>query len=684
MKNILGRINESRTNCTGCSACVSVCPVECITMREDNEGFVYPALLETEQCIGCGKCVEACHLCHASLSYDDIERSVYAAWTKDEKRRFVSTSGGIFGELASAVLKKGGIIFGAAYDMNAHMVRHKKACTYEELQELLQSKYVQSDMGCIYAEVEACLKQALNVLFCGTPCQVAGLKSYLGNDYDNLILIDFICYGIASPKAFRLWWKDVEKEEKSCIKNIWFKYKDKGWKNSPLTTRCDFADGHSRIYRGEENQYMRAYVEERLLHRPSCGKCVYKGNKESDITLGDFWGIQKEFDNDRGTSRVILNTMKGKKIFEEINDAIEKYLISDYDFEKDAGLATTRSWAAGMFLNNLSEERGFTALFNRIKEEQNMVDIAYKKKCEEKLDKFINDVGTRNLYIYGASVGGATLAQVFEERGIPYTGFIDMRAGEIENFIDHPVITIDSVNNPLTDYIVVSLMRFDLQILKMLLEKGYKQHDFFFIAEGEDIIKEDFVFRGCKVGRGTYGHEYLLADFPIAESIGRFCSLNGTARIVANHPQNIVSTNPYFYKMGGIPWEYFDKVNGILENLRNKNNDGYMMWYSPEENKPVVIGNDVWIGANAVIMPGVKIGDGAIVGANAVVTKDVDSYAVVGGVPARVIKYRFSKDRIAALEEIKWWNWDLDTILNNIEAFYDVDKLIALYRQWKG
>lgn len=684
IENILGQINENRRNCTGCGACTAVCPAKCIIMKEDNEGFIYPSLSGESQCIGCGRCTAVCHLRQKPLDCHNVEPLVYAAWTRDEKIRLISTSGGIFYELASAVLNKGGTVCGAAYDMEKRAVCHKKACTNKELRDLIQSKYAQSDIGNIYDEVKTDLMQGIRILFCGTPCQVAGLKSYLGKtDDENLILIDFICFGVSSPKAFRLWWTDVEKEEGSRITGIWFKYKDNGWKNSPLTTRCDFVDGHSRIYRGEENLYMRAYVEERLLSRPSCSECIYKGkNKESDITIGDFWGVREEFDSDQGTSRVILNTIKGRRIFEEISDAIEMHHISDYNFEKDAELVTTRSQKADVFLDNLSEEHSFTYLFNKVKKEQTMVDMVYKIKCEEKLNRFIHDVGTRNLYIYGASVGGATLAQVFEEKGIPFIGFVDLRAKEIKDFVGHPVIAVEYVK-PSEDYIVVSLMNFNVQILKTLLDKGYKQHDCFFIAEREDIPLEDFVFRGCRIGRCTNGYEYLLADFPIAESIGRFCSFNGTARIVANHPQNIVSTSTYFYKMQGIPWEHFDRVNEILQRIRNKDNAEYM-WYSPQENKPVVIGNDVWIGANAIIMPGVRIGDGAIVGAGAVVIKDVDSYAVVAGVPARVIKYRFSEDRIAALREIRWWDWGLGKIIDNIEAFYDVDRLIDLYyRQTK-
>ncbi len=260
----------------------------------------------------------------------------YAAWTKDANLRFKSTSGGIFSELAFFVVSEGGHVCGAKYASN-HRIEHCIVHNASGIEELRQSKYAQSDMADNYARIRELLRNNETVAFCGTPCQVSGLKKYLGEDSVNLISIDFICRGVNSPKAYQSWLKEIEEQEKSKAVNIWFKYKDRGWKASPKRTRILFEDGHSKVLGQDQNAFMEGYLGSNLYIRKSCGACRFKGlPRESDITLADFWGADPQFDTDQGTSLVLVHTEKGQRLWESIAGRIETHEQELFDiFEKN-------------------------------------------------------------------------------------------------------------------------------------------------------------------------------------------------------------------------------------------------------------------------------------------------------------------------------------------------------------
>lgn len=252
----------------------------------------------------------------------------YAVWSKDEDIRYKSTSGGTFSEFAKIILQEGGVIAGAKYN-DENFVEHSIVSNEEGIEEIRQSKYLSSSLGDIYKQIKEILNQGQLVAFCGAPCQVAGLYSFLGKEYDNLFTMDFICRGMNSPKAFRSWLDEIEKQENKKVKNVWFKYKDGGWKSSPMRTRLDFEDGTYKVFEGEKNLYMYGYLSSNLYIRPSCGDCQFKGvPRESDVTFADFWGIIKELDDDKGTSMLLLNSEKGKEYFEKIKDKVEYHQMS--------------------------------------------------------------------------------------------------------------------------------------------------------------------------------------------------------------------------------------------------------------------------------------------------------------------------------------------------------------------
>lgn len=321
----------SELDCTGCSACSSICPVNCINLEVDHKGFEYP-IVDKSKCINCNLCVKVCPIINRIVPTKNINNAnIYAGWTNDIEARYNSTSGGIFYELASSILSNGGYVVGAIYGKNM-MVEHTIISKKENLNKVMQSKYSQSVMHSIFRDIKKMLEDDKHVLFCGTPCQVAGLKSYLLKDYSQLYTIDFICRGVNSPKAFQSWLKELEMKYQSKVIKVWFKYKKYGWKKSPLCTRLDFENGKQCVKKSYNNTYMRGYLGPNLYIRPSCSDCKFKGSDRiSEITLADFWGIDKSLDDDKGTSLIIINNAKGKVLFDSCKDRIICY---ERDYEE--------------------------------------------------------------------------------------------------------------------------------------------------------------------------------------------------------------------------------------------------------------------------------------------------------------------------------------------------------------
>ena len=253
------------------------------------------------------------------------EPITYAAWSKDETVRFSSTSGGAFTEFAKGILAKDGVVAGAKYNKQ-NMVEHCIIDSVDELWKIRQSKYISSLPKNVYLDIKQCLEQGKIVGFCGSPCQVAGLYSFLGYEPENLITMDFICRGMNSPKALKSWINEIEKKENSRVSRIWFKYKEGGWKSSPRRMRLDFENGHYTIIEGQKNLFMNGYLTSNLYIRPCCGKCGFKGYpRESDITFADYWGVDAKLDDDKGTSLVLLNSEKGEQLFDTISDNMTFY-----------------------------------------------------------------------------------------------------------------------------------------------------------------------------------------------------------------------------------------------------------------------------------------------------------------------------------------------------------------------
>lgn len=320
---------EEKWKCNGCHTCFNICPQNAIIMNEDEKGFKYPTI-DKEKCTKCGLCEKKCPILNKkeNLKNNPI---AYACYNKDEKVREQSSSGGIFSLLAEYILEKNGVVVGAAFD-EQFMVKHILIDNKEELKKLRTSKYLQSNIGNIYIQVKELLNNNRTVLFTGTPCQINGLFSYLGKEYENLYTQDIICHGVPSPKVWKKYLEYRKKKDNTEPLKINFREKTEGWKLFSLI----FKYSEEKKYEKNQTQdlFMQAFLRDACL-RDSCYSCSFKEkNRKSDITLADFWGIQNvlpEMDDDKGTSLVIVNTEKGKKLYEEIK---EKTVYKEVDFEK--------------------------------------------------------------------------------------------------------------------------------------------------------------------------------------------------------------------------------------------------------------------------------------------------------------------------------------------------------------
>jgi len=303
-----------KKNCCGCHACYNICPQKCILMQSDDEGFWYP-VVKIEECTKCGLCEKVCPL----LSKQIVQNHPvgYACMNKDDSVRQQSSSGGVFTIVAESVIANHGVVFGAGFDGDFNVV-HSWTNSLNGLANFRGSKYVQSCVGDTYKQVSDFLKQGRQVLFSGTPCQVAGLRSYLGKDYKELICLDIICHGVPSPLVWTKYRKQITNGKQ--LKTVNFRDKTFGWKKYSL--RFTY---HNDEYIKEfsSDEFMQGFLKNVYL-RPSCYHCNFKTlERQSDITLADFWGIKNiipSFADDLGTSLIMVNSQKGNTIFSSVAD----------------------------------------------------------------------------------------------------------------------------------------------------------------------------------------------------------------------------------------------------------------------------------------------------------------------------------------------------------------------------
>lgn len=597
-----------RKDCCGCSTCHDACPVGAITMERDNEWFRYP-VINHDACIGCNLCEKVC----PALNADKPKRAeyekpaCYAAAHKNLEIRFRSTSGGIFSALAMQMYREGGYVGGAVETPEG--VKHLISNKPEDLNALRRSKYTQSDARGFYAEVQRLLKEGQKVLAVGTPCMIAGMRRFLKKDYDNLVLVDFVCNSLMSPRLVELV-KDYEgRQAGSPVVHYHAKDKEISW--DKLVTRFDFKNGES-VYRigrgaGENNLRLKLY-HTHVGSRPACDSCRYRNfPRFADITIADYWGVEKYHPNlndDTGTSLVTLNSAAGTAFFGKIKSRL---ICEESRFE----------WATegnGAFYP--------TKTICPVDRTTFFADLDAGMKIEEVLQKHlpkkpVPKIGRlRRLKRRLGYIRRTLLPEVRRHIGYSPTqlwrfiklNFLsrNIKTDWRKNALLYPrryaVLQIaPTAQITLHGPMVVGKPRLDESRLetRLLLEKGAKLtvNSRFIIGYGSDVE----IFRDAQLEVGSVVTN-IAFTLICAQSI-RFTGQTWIGREVS-----VRDTNAHLIAM-----------------------DGYKL------KAPVTVRNHTWLCSGSSINPGTQLGAGCVVAGLASVNGKIPAHSLVAGSPAKVV-----------------------------------------------
>lgn len=586
----------SQEECCGCNACINVCPKQCIDFNEDKEGFYYP-LVDRDKCIDCNLCEEICPILQNTNTNTRYEiPKAFAVWNNDEQVRLESTSGGAFSVLANQMFEQDGYVAAAVYTENFE-VEHIISNDVNDLHRMRSSKYVQSNVSDLYNVINNKLKDGNKVLVCAAPCQIAALYNTIGIDYENLITCDFICRGVNSPKVFLRYVNWLQGKFKSPIESIKFKDKTLGWRS--LAIKVNFKNGKTYLGDRSHDPFMVGYLRNNSFIRPACHQCEFKDlPRYADISLADFWGIEKlepNLDDNKGTSLVLLNSKKGEEFF--MNSAsgmkFKEFPFLDAIAENPAFSHSPEIKAnRDVFFDDL-DELTFDKVINKYFKTNNLI-----KKKIVKLTKYFNAFPEYFEQMKFSPSAWWTFLQVNYIRkntnsnkkyGIIPTGkcVFMIEKGSMLNFNGRLIFGWREFAKSKVE------SRLQISNSGTLIVNGY-----FSIYAGADIrIVKD----GVLTLNSGYINDFVQIVCAKKITIGNNCAI----------ARNVVIRDYDAHE-----------IEGSIKNISEE----------------IIIGNHVWIASNVTILKGVHIGDGAIIAAGAIVTKDIPANSLAAGIPARVIK----------------------------------------------
>ena len=354
----------SQKDCVLCGSCADACPVSAITYERTYLDFCYPKV-DTDKCISCGLCEKVCPVLSGEATVREAPRA-YAAKNPDREIRRGSSSGGVFWALAKAMLSRGGYVCGAVFD-EEFRVHHLVSNREEEVRRMMGSKYAQSDLTGVYKQIRQLLRSGEQVLFTGCPCQVAGLRSFLGGDHENLLTADIICHGIPSGTMLRAHLDHLEKKYRSKIDTLCFRDKKYGWHRSAVRVR--FVSGKEYCIPYIADAYIKGFLNGTTL-KESCFDCKFRNFRSgSDLTMGDFWGVEAvlpNLDDNTGLSAVLVNTEKGTAALEQCGlDLYDANLDSIIRHNKNLIESTKRSPERDTFYS-YAQTNGYSAAIEKL------------------------------------------------------------------------------------------------------------------------------------------------------------------------------------------------------------------------------------------------------------------------------------------------------------------------------
>lgn len=585
----------NKTDCCGCNACGDVCAQHAITFRTDNEGFWYPEV-DKMKCTDCHLCEKVCPMLHKANGIERYaEPSVFAAYTKDEAIRLDSTSGGIHSMLAMKMFEENAYVGGAVYNPD-HTCSQIVTSDEAMLPEIRSSKYLQSSSEGVYIEIRKLLREGKNVFYCGCPCQIHALYNFLGKEFSNLTTCDFICRGVNSPKVFLKYLEMLEREFGSKATKIKFKNKKWGWHNFSL--RVNFENGREYCKDRWHDLFFIGYLQSGNFARPSCYECPFKGfPQKADITLADFWGIENidaSMDQDKGTSLVMINSDKGRNLFNAIKEKIE-WRTFTMDDAREGNPAMDGS------LKSVKPTRDeFFRDLNILPFEQVAKRHFPIPSWKTKLKKRISPIKKVFLMFRILGISGQCWSTFL------YINLFSKKVTRKRGYMMNERNTIIQMDKG-ARFVLSALLRIGTRQVRkskmetrILLEKNCQL-----------VVDSNFtVYAGSYIRVVPHGKLILHGGF-----------INENVQITVG---DVVEIGSDFTCGRDVVIRSFDG-HTILE-------DGYRI------SAPIKIGNHVWVGQGATILKGVSIGDGAVIAAGALVTKDVPAGCLVAGIPAKIIK----------------------------------------------